>query len=248
MIIGNVIKSIHDNAQVRDVRICVHATIVESIRLGLCGHTRPDQAYELIKRQDVVANHGRLRDFPAKDLAQYALSRLPIEASVGVAAVNSLLDVDWTKVKPQRTADAVIEHARGRNTVIVGHFPFNERVRKVANRLDVLGLEPGAGDRPVSEAHETLPRADIAFISANTIVNHTLDHLLKLCQNTQFVAIVGNSVIFSPVFFRYGVHALFGALIEDVETVIRHICEGASLHHLPGMTEVAMYSKDFLGV
>jgi hypothetical protein len=59
---------------------------------------------------------------------------------------------------------------------------------------------------------------------------------------------MGASTIFSPVFFRHGVDVLLGTIIEDVETVIRHLSEGASLHHLPGLMEMAMYSKDFLGI
>jgi uncharacterized protein (DUF4213/DUF364 family) len=247
-IINKIIDSLVDNAAIRDVRICMHATVVESIRVGLCGHTRPDQAYDVIKRQDVVANHGRLREFSAKDLARYALSKLSIEASVGVAAINSLIDIDWTKVIAQNNAEIILDRTKGKSVVIVGHFPFIERVRKSAQRLTVLGLEPGAGDVPVSEAHDVIPTADVAIISANTIANHSVDHLLSLARNSSYVILIGPSIIFSPMFFRYGVDVLLGSFIDDVDTVIRHISEGAALHHLPGLIQVAMYSKDFLGV
>lgn len=247
-LIQKIIDSISDDSPVRDVRICVHATIVESVRVGLCGHARADQAYEAIKRQDVVANHGRLREFTAKNLANYALSKLPIEASVGVASINSILDVDWTKVHVQRTSDVLIERARGKKVVVVGHFPFVKRIRKVAKHLDELGIEQGSGDMPVSEIQKALPGTDVAIISSNTIVNQSIESLLHLAQNTPFVAIAGPSTILSAVFFRYGVDALLGTLIDNVEAVVRHVSEGASLRHLPGLIDVAMYSKDFLGV
>lgn len=247
-IVNKIIESIADDAPVRDVRICTHATIVESVRVGLCGHTRADLAYEVIKRQDVVANHGKLREFSAKNLARYALSKLAIEASVGVAAINSILEVDWTKVRSQSGSDVIIEQSKDKRVAIIGHFPFVDRVRKVAKHLDELSIEEGTGDLSVAEAHTVLPEADVAVITANAIVNHTIDHLLGLAQNTPFVAITGAATIFSPVFFRHGVDVLLGNFIDDVETVIRHLSEGASLHHLPGMTTMAMYSKDFLGV
>lgn len=247
-IIQKIIDSLHDDAMVRDVRVCIHATLVESLRMGICGHSRADQAYEVIKRQDVVANHGKLREFSARDLARYALSKLPIEASVGIAAINSIIDVDWTKVRPQKGSDVIIEKSKDKRVVVIGHFPFNDRVKKVADHFVELGIEQGAGDMPVSEAPKVLPKADVAIITSNTIVNHTIDHLLKLAENTNFVAIIGQSAIFSPVFFRHGVDVLLGGLIDDVETVLRHLSEGAAPHHLPGLHQIALYSKDFLGV
>ncbi len=247
-IINKIIDTLTDNAEVRDVRICIHATVVESMRVGLCGHIRPDQAYDVIKREDVVANHGRLREFSAKDLARYALSKLPIEASVGVAAINSVIDIDWTKMVAHNNTEIVLDRVKGKSVVMVGHFPFIDRVRKAAQRLTVLGLEPGTGDAPIAVAHDVIPKADITIISASTIVNHTVDHLLSLARNSSYVILIGHSVIFSPVFFRYGVDVLLGSFIDDVESVIRHISEGGSLHHLRGLIQVAMFSKDFLGV
>lgn len=247
MIIQKIIDSIHDNAAIRDVRICMHATIVESLRVGMCGHTRPDQAYDVIKRQDVVANHGHLREFSARDLARYALSRLPIEASVGIAAINSILDINWTKVRPARTSDVILEECSGKSTAVIGHFTFIDRLKKAAADVKVLELEPGTGELSLNDAPGVIPAADAVVISANTIINHTLDSLLKLSQNASFVALAGPSVIFSPVLFHYGVDVILGSLIEDVETVIRNISEGASLHHLPGLTQIAMFAKDFLG-
>jgi uncharacterized protein (DUF4213/DUF364 family) len=247
-LIQKIIDSIPDDSPVRDVRICVHATIVESLRVGLCGHSRADQAYEVIKRQDVVANHGRLREFTARNLAKYALSKLPIEASVGVASISSLLDVDWTKVHVQRTSDVLIERSRGKKVTMVGHFPFTERIKKEASHLDELGIEPDSGDIPVSELSCVLPGTDVAIISSSTIVNQSIEQLLNLTQNAPFVAIAGPSTILSPVFFRYGVDVLLGSLIDNVESVLRHLSEGSSLKHLPGLIDVAMYSKDYLGV
>jgi len=247
-LIQHIVDSIHDDAPVRDVRICIHASIVESLRVGLCGHTQADQAYDVIKRQDVVANHGKLREFSAKDLSRYALSKLPIEASVGIAAINSILDVDWTKVHPESETEVVIDKSRGKRVVMVGHFTFAERVRKVASELVLVGLEPGEGQLSLSEAPKVLPKADVVIFSSNAIVNQSIEQHLNLTRNAAFVAIMGPSTIFSPIFFRYGVHALLGALIDDVETVIRHLSEGASLQHIPGLKQIAMYAKDYLGV
>jgi len=247
-LLKKIIDSVNGDAPVRDVRICIHATVVESLRVGLCGHTRADQAYEVIKRQDVVANHGRLREFSAKNLAQYALSKLPIEASVGIAAINSILDVDWTKVHTERSGDLLVEKTKGKKVAVIGHFPFIDRMRKTAARLDEVGIEPDSGDVPISEIHKTLPGADVAIISSSTIINQSVEHLLSLTQNIPFVAIAGASTVLSPIFFRYGVDMILGTLIDNVDSVIRHLSEGASLHHLPGLIDVAMYSKDFLGV
>lgn len=247
-IIQHIIDSIKDDAPVREVRICIHATLVESLRVGVCGHSRADQAYEVIHRQDVVANHGKLTNFSAQDLSRYALSKLPIEASVGIAAINSILDADWAKLKPQKYSEILIEKAKDKSVAVVGHFPFIGRMRKTASNLVELGLEPGTGDKPVSDAPEVLPRADIVLISSSTLVNHTIDHMLHLSRNASFVAVAGPSVIFSPIFFRYGAHAVMGPLIEDVAVVIKHLSEGSSLTHLEGLSEISMYSEDYLGI
>lgn len=247
-LIQKIIDSISGDAPIRDVRICAHATIVESLRMGLCGHSRADLAYEVIKRQDVVANHGKLRDFSAKNLARYAQSKLPIEASVGIATINSILEVDWTKLHTERTSDTLVEHAKDKRVAVIGHFSFIDRMRKVAEHVDEVGIEADTGDVPIADVRKALPNVDMAIITSNTMVNHTLEHLLSLTQNIPFVVVAGGSTILSPLFFRYGVDILMGTLIDNVDSVVRNLSEGGSLRHLPGLIDVTMYSKDFLGV
>lgn len=233
-ILNAIIEKLQEEERVTDVGVYVHATAVMSRRLGLAD-TFPKRSLEGSRdRHEVVANNGRLTDFSARDLARYALSNHLLEASVGVAAINSLVVPPRHRLADKNGVDLLMEMAAGKRLAVVGHFPFVERLRPLVKTLWILELGPQGDDLPVKEAPSIIPMADVVAITGTTFINHTLEGLLKVAKGKRII-ILGPSTILSPVIFDFGVSAACGGLVDDPSLVIRHLKEGGSFRNLPGI-------------
>jgi len=177
-------------------------------------------------------------DMTARELAELARSMEPEKASVGLAAINSLIDPP-EGLRDGHALDLILERGRDRDVTLVGHFPFAERLRPQVRRLRVLELHPQDGDLPASEAARVLPRSDVVAITASTLINHTLDGLLDLARG-KAVILLGPSTPLSPAFFARGVIALCGSVVVDPDAALRCVSEGVSFRHLQGLRRVIL--------
>jgi uncharacterized protein len=162
-----------------------------------------------------------------------------MEASVGVAAINSLVAPPPERVVRQKGVDLLLSWAAGKRLAVVGHFPFTERIRDQVAKLWVLELDPREGDLPASMAPEILPQADVVAITGATLINHTLEGLLTLARGKQII-VMGPSTIMSPVLFDFGVSALCGVQVTDPPLAMRWLKEGGSFRGLPGVERMTL--------
>ena len=239
MILDDLLASLHDDAPVRAVAVGALLTVVCSRRAGLASTLAGRTPHERLPLKDV----GRLHLKRARELAEYARSDNPLEASVGVAAINSLLDVDERRMRDLNAATLLADRGRGRNVTIVGHFPFVSRLRDSVGALSVIEQVPVEGDHPAEAASDLLPRADVVGITGSALINHTLDGLLALCRPGALVVVLGPSTPFSPILFDHGVSVLAGAYVTDEEAVLRTAGQGASFQQVEGVRRL-MWSRD----
>ena len=217
---------------VRSVQVGAHVIAVSSRICGLATFVADDSPHV---HCPVVRNAGRLHEKTAQELAEYARSRNPVEAGIGVAAINSLLDLDEKNAVALNASDLLAKRGAGKNVALIGHFPFVPTVRKSAANLWVLEIRPAEGDYPAESARELIPQADIVAITGNTLVNHTLDGLLDLCRPDALVIIIGPSTPLSDVMFDHGVSILAGSKIIDEKIALLSISQGASFHQTGGI-------------
>jgi uncharacterized protein (DUF4213/DUF364 family) len=104
-IIDELIANLPADAAVKSVRVGVHWTAVSSRHCGLASTLTDNQPHGHSKVRDV----GRLHFKSAHELAEYARSDNLLEASIGVAAINSLLDVDESQVVELNAGDVLIQ-------------------------------------------------------------------------------------------------------------------------------------------
>ena len=183
---------------------------------------------------------GRLREHSGRELAEWLRSFQILEASIGMAAYNALLEVDETACTEVNAEDVIIQRGAGRRVAIVGHFPFVERVRQKAEACWVLELHPRPGDLSASQAAEVLPQADVVALSGTTLLNHTFDGLIALCRPGAFVILLGASAPLSPVLLQRGVDAIAGTRVVDVAAVLDAVAEGATFRQIPGKRLLTM--------
>ena len=187
-----------------------------------------------------VEGAGQLTEKSALDLALLAHSESPLEAAIGMAAINSLLDVDEGRCTTLNGADLLAGKGGGRRIALVGHFPFVPKLRQSAGELWVIEKNPREGDFAEDEAERLLPRADVVGITGTAIANHTIEHLLGLCCPDSYIVVLGGTTPLSEVLFDYGVDALSGTRVIKPDTLLRCVSQGATFRQLQGVRLLTM--------
>jgi uncharacterized protein (DUF4213/DUF364 family) len=222
---------------VRKVIIGVHWTLVcskygglGSTMTGSCSHHGHSQMKDV----------GVLHQKSAQELAQGILSDNLLEASVGIAAINSILDIDESRMEQINAADVIAQRSKDKNLVIVGHFPFVERMKSIAKNCWVIEKQPQGDDFPEEAANEFIPQAQVIAITGTALINHTMDNLLSLCPPGSLVMVLGPSTPLSPVLFQFGISFLSGSRVIDEEAAITTIQQGASFPQVKGVRLLTM--------
>lgn len=172
----------------------------------------------------------------ALDLAPGLRGQGTAKATLGMAAVNSLLPVP--DVPRRKAQDAILEKGRGRRVAVVGHFPFVEKIGPSFAAFHVLELRPGPGDTPAANADEVLPLADVVALTSTTLLNGTFAALMNLIRPEAYVALLGPSTPMCLELFDFGVNALAGALVVDEELALKGIRSGVPFRGLKGVEAV----------
>jgi uncharacterized protein len=235
-IVDDLLSTLPSDARVQEAWIGLYWTAVRSRTLGLAA-TAVDAS--CCYAQD-VRDVGRVQEQTAASLAAWLRSSHPVEASVGLAALNSLVSVDPGAMVELNARELLLARGRGRQVVTVGHFPFTNALREVASRLWVLELQPGPGDTPAAQAPEVLPYADVIGLTASTLLNGTFDSLSKLFPASALVVMLGPSTPLTPVLFDHGVDVLGGVQVTDALSVLRHVGQASSLHRVPGLVRITL--------
>lgn len=175
---------------------------------------------------------GRLEEMPALELAGWIESDIPLRRSLGCAAINALLDHHPASWIDQNAEQAMLEHGRGKKAVLIGHFPFAERLRDQFEDFKVLDLHPKGAVLPASAAPDVLPQADLVAITGMAFINRTLPGLLDLCRQDAYVLILGPSTPLTPLWADYGVDLLAGSIVEDIPAVLAALAQGATFRQL----------------
>lgn len=179
-----------------------------------------------------IPSPGSLEKIPALDLAGWILSEIPLRRSIGCATINALLPRNPINWVDKNAETAMLEEGKDKKVVLIGHFPFAERLRDQLGELHVLDLNPIGGDLPASAAPEILPTADLVAITGMAFINHTLPGLLDLCRRDAFLIILGPSTPLTPIWKDYGVNMLAGAIVEDINGVLAAVGQGATFRQL----------------
>jgi len=236
-ILDHLLSTIDFETEVRDIRQGVFHTGVVTRHCGLAA-TLPKDA--LRQPPPLVRDPGLLLDKSCRELAHMAHSTSLLEAAIGMATLNSLLDVDEGACEEVNAAELILEKGRGKRVSVVGHFPFLPRIRKQARELWVLEKNPQEGDHPAEEAERFLPQSDVVALTGTALTNHTLEHLLGLCSPEAFVILLGDTVPLTPVLFEYGVDALAGTRVVDADLALRCICQGANFRQIQGTRRLTL--------
>ena len=230
-ILDDLISSLRGNDfPVKNVHTCVFWTAVISKHCGLSSTFRAERPSHDRGVRDV----GNLTRKAALELAEYAKSDSLLEASIGMATINSLIDIDESKCIEKNAFEIVLEKGERKNVAVVGHFPWIPKLTGKIKNLWVLEQRLREGDLPAKEADRILPKCDVVGITGTSFINHTLEGLLKICKGA-YVLLIGPTSPLSPILFDYGIDAICGSKVVDPDQLIRSISEGATFKEVTGV-------------
>jgi len=236
-ILDDLISILNPRAGVKDIRQGVFHTGVLTLNCGLAA-TLPRDA--LRQEQPLVKEPGFLLEKSAPELAQMAYSESILEAAIGMATVNSLLDIDVETCLDLNARVLIAEKGKGKRIAMVGHFPFIPKLREDAKQLWVIEKNPREGDFTEAQAENLIPQADIVGITGTAFTNHTLDHLLELCDPKAYVIVLGDTTPLSPILFDYGVDAISGTKVVNPSLALRCVSQGANFRQIMGTRRLTM--------
>jgi uncharacterized protein (DUF4213/DUF364 family) len=230
-IFDDLISSLKGNDfPIKSVHTCVFWTAVITKHCGLSSTFRDEGP----SHEKGVRDVGRLTQKTALSLAEYARSKSLLEASIGMATINSLIDIDESKCIEKNAFEILLEKGEGKNVAVVGHFPWIPKLREKIKNFWVLEQRLREGDLPAEEAERILPQCDVVGITGTSFINHTLEGLLSLCRKAHII-MIGPTTPLSPILFDHGIDAICGAKVIDADKVIRSISEGATFKEVTGV-------------
>jgi uncharacterized protein (DUF4213/DUF364 family) len=236
-IISDLLSTLDYETTVKDIRQGPFQTAVMTRNCGLAS-TPHDSGPHHAKTP--VTEAGLLLEKGVVELADMALSSAPLEATIGMATINSLIEVDRQRCTELNAGDLLFSKGKGKKVAIIGHFPFVPRLRTVADQLWVIEKNPQEGDLTESEAEKLVPQADIVGITGTAFTNNTIEPLLRLCRPGAYVILLGGTAPLSPVLFDYGINAISGTLVTDPDIVLRSVSQGATFRQIKGTVKLTM--------
>ena len=219
-----------------------HLMAVASQRLGLAAHLHGQgQSDEVISEKGIETLIGSR----ARDLAHWLLEDQWVRAGIGMAALNSVLEIDYQALIEVNAKQIIADRAVGKNLMVVGHFPFIGQLRSKVRNLWVMEKEPRSGDLSEKEGYQALAEADVVAITGSCLINHTFDRIMAHCKPGSFKIMLGPSTPLSTILLDCGLDVIGGALVEEKSTVLRMVEKGTAFRQLQGVRTVVM-TKDTL--
>lgn len=210
----SLIDGIHTDASVTGTLMGQCWTAVETANaFGMAMTTPVDTVPRLLEADHI--------GMPLNALAQAAKSWNLTEAGFGMAAVNAYYNTPQ-RLKQLGAYEPFDKYCtdgldlRGKRIGIIGHLNMPASVREQAEEIFILERRPRPGDYPDSACDWILPQCDVVIMTASTLVNKTLPHLLDLCKDA-YTILAGPSCPMCPALLDFGIDRIAGLVITDTE-------------------------------
>ena len=191
---------------------------------------------------------GTLEGMPVSEILNYALDRNVLKSAIGVATINALTQLI---IDSEKEGDyQVVNHEDGfdllkiepHETVsLIGAFgPYIRKLKTMGNPFFIIEKNPQALKpdeikyfKPATEMRSAVEKSNVLVITGTAIVNHTIDSILSLINNSKRTAMIGPTASMIPdAFFKRGVNIMAGVRITNSDEMIKILKQGGSAYHL----------------
>jgi hypothetical protein len=222
----------HLDCPVKRVCVGLHWTVVESRYTGMA-HT-----YKTNHKVELEAS-GTLVERSALELALRLRSWEPLESSLGLAALNSLIESTGS---PVNIFEHILKTAADKTITVIGRFPSNNLIAQVAARAYFLEIDPQDGELPCCASEEVIPASDIVVITATALINKTLPRLLELSKHATSI-VLGPSTPMNDILFHHGANIVAGIRVTNADALISSVMQGVKkFRKLGGFEPIARIS------
>jgi uncharacterized protein len=210
----------------RDLVLGVEASEVVRIACGprwimVEGPNGAGLAYLPRHPRDLLPRLPKLAGESLRSLAELSQSWDPLEAALGIAAVNAhynRYDLDGRSGNGVRRFRGV----PGR-VVVIGAFPG---VDAILAGCAVVETDPRPGEFPTAALETLLPGCGGTIVNSSALINRSLPRILRLARNRPF-ALIGPSTPLSPRLHDYGIGTLGGFIASDPQGLATAVRAGA---------------------
>ncbi len=198
----------------------------------------------------VMPASGKLKGRMAGEFLDEMLSGNSLKRTMGIAVMNALSTVCWQKrlheayeITAGIDALAGVDFPDDAYVVVVGALvPVLRALKQRGKPFGILELDPMAlkpDEMKYYVPHELAPKkiadADMMIITGTTLINGTLEGLLRMRKPWAKVFVIGPTASMLPdAFFRRGVDVLGGIRVTDAGRVLNVIAEAGSGYHFFG--------------
>lgn len=214
--------------------------LVEDVRIGL-GYTavklsdgKLGLAYTVLEEKttcNLLAPEVSFAGRPADLVARSFLSSNLLEAGVGLATINAILNQprdDYLYGDPLELLSLEPED----RVAMVGYFePLARRLRGRVAELWIFERTEGRLAEALSEAEmfTYLPEATIVILTAVTLINKTFEEVISLVERPREMLLLGPSTPLVPeVFEGYPISLLSGVLVKN-EGILQPVSEAKGM-------------------
>jgi uncharacterized protein (DUF4213/DUF364 family) len=189
----------------------------------------------------VLASSDNIAGKSALKLVKMILSSNFVEVAVGVATANALSQIVFEE-NPEKyvfsNADVLDLIQAEDKVAMVGYFaPLVPKVVQKARELYVLEKRKVEDNRvkvvSPSEISEVLSLSNVVLIIGSTLVNKTINEILKHITNAREIVLLGPTASMTPQpFFEKGVTAVMGIRITDPTKMLKIVSEAGGTQQL----------------
>ncbi|MCK4359631.1 MAG: hypothetical protein KAW92_13015 [Candidatus Cloacimonetes bacterium] len=228
---------------VKEVFVGIFDTLVWSKNLGLASTIQEKET-----PHQGIKEAGSLITKSAKELAQYVFSKNWLEASLGMAAINSALPIEHEKLKTLNAQEIILQKGREKVIGIIGHFPFLEEIEQKFKKMYIFEKHPKKNDLREEDIPKFLPIADLVAITSTSLTNHTFENIVKCIKKDSYVIMLGPTTPVTPILFDYAIDAVSGVFIKDknVPRVIAQVKEATPYRNIKGKEYVTILKEDYI--
>ncbi len=173
-----------------------------------------------------------------------------LKKAIGIATMNALSSACWEICPPEeyvikRGVDAFdgLELAEDAHVTVIGALvPVLKALKKRKKPFsilekDICTLKEDEQEFyvPPENADAAIRQADILVITGTTLINDTLEGILKNAKKNANVLVVGPTASMLPdAFFRRGVSSIGGIIVNKPDELLDVLAEGGSGYHFFG--------------
>ena len=189
----------------------------------------------------------KINGIPVAEVLTALTSREPIKTAIAIATLNALSAICWERgltdnYRIQVNTDAVdVVRMPAENSVaVVGAFvPILRKLKDRRGQWWVIEQDAQTlkGDEmdhfiPADQSEKTISAADVLIVTGVTLVNHTLEPILKAARPGAEIAVIGPTASMLPAaLFARGARVVGGVWVKKPDELLDVLAAGGSGYH-----------------